>query len=288
MATVPNGALNQSRTGHLTMWKSMASGQAGRAGVFAAQLAAKGMRGASEPFTGRHGWCANVAKGEVKLDAMGGAQTPFRINDTLIKPRMACLHTLAPILAAEKAAVKIKGRLDAVTQVRVQVYRANERAVVSVDKTGGADPHWNPDSRETADHSVPYCVAATLLDGSVTPNSFDEAHLTSPVLRKLLAVTELQENPAFTHAYEKHPVEYRCRIDVQLNGGDCIVGETGGEHGDLSDHKTDAEISAKYHRFADARLGTPRANALLEKLWALDTVGDVAVLPPMMAFQAYA
>ena len=161
MATVPNGALNQSRTGHLTMWKSMASGQAGRARVFAAQLAAKGMRGASEPFTGRHGWCANVAKGEVKLDAMGGAQTPFRINDTLIKPRMACLHTLAPILAAEKAAVKIKGRLDAVTQVCVQVFRANERAVVSVDKTGGADPHWNPDSRETADHSVPYCVAAT-------------------------------------------------------------------------------------------------------------------------------
>ena len=284
MAAVPNGALNQSRTGHLTMWKSVASGQAGRAGVFAARLAAKGMCGASEPFTGRHGWNANIARSEVKLAELGGANTPFRIDDTLIKPRMACLHTLAPILAAEKAAAKLKGRLHDVTAVSVEVYRANERAVVSVDKTGGHDPHWNPDSRETADHSVPYCVAATLLDGTVSPNSFDEAHLKSPVLRQLLDVTELKENTSFTHAYEKHPVEYRCRVNVRLKSGEAVVGETGGEHGDLSDAKSDAEISAKFRSFAEVLLGAARTSALLEQLWAMDVMRDVSVVPPMLAF----
>ena len=34
MAVVPNNALNQARTGHLSMWKAVAAGQAGRAGVF--------------------------------------------------------------------------------------------------------------------------------------------------------------------------------------------------------------------------------------------------------------
>jgi 2-methylcitrate dehydratase len=262
----------------------VASGQAGRAGVFAARLAAKGMRGASEPFTGRHGWNANVARGEVNLSEMGGSGTPFRIDDTLIKPRMACLHTLAPILAAEKAAAGIRGRLNDVKEIRVEVYRANERAVVAVDKTGAADPHWNPDSRETADHSVPYCVAATLMDGSVTPNSFDHAHLSSPLLRKLLAVTALTENPAFTHAYERHPVQYRCRVNVRVRGGDVIVGETGGEHGDLSDAKSDAEISSTFRSFAEARLGVTRTGALLEQLWALDDLRDVAVVPPLLAF----
>ena len=83
-------------------------------------------------------------------------------------------------------------------------------------------PHWHPDSRETADHSVPYCVATTLLDGSVTPNSFDAAHLSSPVLRKVLDVMALEENTSFTHAYEKHPVEYRCRVNVRLRNGEMV------------------------------------------------------------------
>jgi 2-methylcitrate dehydratase len=284
MAAVPNGALNQSRTGHLTMWKSVASGQAGRAGVFAAQLAARGMRGAAEPFTGKHGWCAHIARGELKLEAMGGGTTPFRISDTLIKPRMACLHTLAPILAAEKAAAPLRGKLHQISEVLVEVYRASERAVVSVDKAGGTDPHWNPDSRETADHSVPYCVAATLLDGSVNTASFDTAHLTSPVLRSILAVTTLRENTAFTDAYERNPVEYRCRVTVRLNDGQTVVGETGCEHGDLSDTRSDAKIAAKFLSFANARLGGQQAAALLTKLWAIHAMSDVAVLPPMLCF----
>ena len=32
------------------------------------------------------------------------------------------------------------------------------------------DPHkYRPDSKETADHSLPYCMAAGLVDGMVTP-----------------------------------------------------------------------------------------------------------------------
>jgi 2-methylcitrate dehydratase len=247
-------------------------------------LAARGMRGAAEPFTGKHGWCAHIAHGELKLEAMGGGTTPFRISDTLIKPRMACLHTLAPILAAEKAAAPLRGKLHQISEVLVEVYRASERAVVSVDKAGGTDPHWNPDSRETADHSVPYCVAATLLDGSVNTASFDTAHLTSPVLRSILAVTTLRENTAFTDAYERNPVEYRCRVTVRLNDGQTVVGETGCEHGDLSDTRSDAKIAAKFLSFANARLGGQQAAALLAKLWAIHTMSDVAVLPPVLCF----
>ena len=38
---------------------------------------------------------------------------------------------------------------------------------------GATDPEkWAPKSRETADHSVPFCVAAALLDGDVTSAYF--------------------------------------------------------------------------------------------------------------------
>jgi len=285
IAAVPNNALNQSRTGHLTMWKSVAAGQAGRAGVFAALLAQKGMRGAHEPFTGRHGWCNNVARKSFTLEAMGGETGEFKIHETIIKPRMACLHTLAPILAAEKAAAKLTGRIGDIERVTVEVYRANERAVATLEKAGGANHHWNPDSRETADHSIPYCVAATLVDGSVSTHSFDAAHLRDPVLRGVLAKTELVENAAYTTAYEKMPVQYRCRVSATLHGGEQVTGESGGEHGDLSEHKTNDEIAAKFRKFVAPQLGAARTDSILEKLWQLQSVRDMAEIPPLFVME---
>ena len=80
IAVVPNNALNQTGTGHLTMWKSLAAGQAARAGVFAALLAQKGMQGPHLPFTGKHGWSNNVAGKPVAFGDMSawGATRPSR------------------------------------------------------------------------------------------------------------------------------------------------------------------------------------------------------------------
>ena len=37
----------------------------------------------------------------------------------------------------------------------------------------GKDPEkWRPKTRETADHSLPYCTAVALVDGDVTLDSF--------------------------------------------------------------------------------------------------------------------
>jgi 2-methylcitrate dehydratase len=94
MAVVPNNALNQARTGYLSMWKAVAAGQSGRAGVFAALLAQAGMRGPHMPFEGKAGWSDHVARGPVALDTFGGPGTPFKIHDTLIKPRASCATTI--------------------------------------------------------------------------------------------------------------------------------------------------------------------------------------------------
>src|SRR6185503_8082700 len=50
MAAVPNNILRRVRTGHLSMWKAVTAGHAGKAGVFAALLAREGMDGPPQPF----------------------------------------------------------------------------------------------------------------------------------------------------------------------------------------------------------------------------------------------
>jgi 2-methylcitrate dehydratase len=286
IAAVPNNALNQSRTGHLTMWKSVAAGQAGRAGVFAALLAQKGMRGAHEPFTGKHGWCNNVARKTLSFDVVVGGGVEFKIHETIIKPRMACLHTLAPILAPKKRHQ---------TQWPRWRHRVRHGRGLSCQRARGG--HTGKSRRcgsplesgftrnRRSQHS--YCVAATLRDGSVTSRSFDDAHLRDPLLRGVLAKTELVENAAYTVAYEKMPVQYRCRVTATLRDGEQIIGETGGEHGDLSEHKSDDEIAMKFRTFVTPQLGVARTDFLLEKLWQLQSARDMAEIPPLFVMRPH-
>lgn len=272
MAVVPNNALGQSRTGHLSMWKAVAAGQAGRSGVFAALLAREGMAGPNLPFEGTSGWCAYVSRERFSLDTMGGNGTSFKVQDTLIKPRSSCATTISSILAAEKVAARLKG-IEEIEQVTVEVY---ERAKVGM---GTGEHHWNPDSRETADHSIPYVVAAALMDGTVTPRQFDNDHLWNPELRALLQKIAVVSNPAFTAAYERLPVEHRTRITAVTRDGQAVVGEAGGNQGDLSEEKDDAQIEAKFYCLTEAALGTKQVRAILDCLWHLDDMCNVADIP---------
>jgi 2-methylcitrate dehydratase len=277
MAAVPANILKQVRTGHLSMWKAVAAGQAGRAGIFSATMASAGMEGPHLPFEGKHGWCNHVS-GPFVLPVMGGKGTPFRICDTLIKQRSSCATTISSILAAENASPAIRDRLEAVKQVTVEVYDTAK------ENMGTGEHHWNPQSRETADHSIPYVVAAALMDGTVTPRQFDDAHIRSPLLRALLPKIEVVENPEFTEAYHCLPVVHRTRVTVEMVDGQRIVGESGGDKGDLSNPKSDAEIEAKFTGMVAECLGVARTEALLERLWRIDQIDNVAELPPALLF----
>ena len=287
MAVIPNNALNQTRTGQLSMWKAVASGQSSRSGVFAALLARRGMEGPNQPFEGKHGWCNHVGKTALTLPTWGGGEVPFRIGDTVIKPRAACFHTLSPILSAEKAAAQLGARLGEVSNVKVEVYRASERTMSNVGSGNNAagNPWWNPESRETADHSIPYCVAAALFDGTVTKASFDDAHLSNGELRALLSKVDIVENDEFTAGYDGWPVRHRTRVSVTLVGGARIVGDCGGDYGDLGDSKSEAEISAKFRALAENALGAWQVDRILEQLWRFEDIPDVSVLPPMLVLE---
>lgn len=275
MAVVPNNALGQARAGHLSMWKAVAAGQAGRAGVFAAELARAGMQGPHLPFAGSAGWFDHVAHHRFSLGALGGKSTGFKVQDTLIKQRASCATTISSILAAELAHEQLMPH-DEIDSVLVETYRRAKEGMAT------GEHHWHPTNRETADHSIPYVVAATLRDGTVGPAQFDQIHLRDPQLLDLLAKIEVVENPDFTADYEKHPVLHRTRVTVTTVRGDIRYGESGGAAGDLSNPKSDDEITQKFSRLAEPYLDPSEMCRALGLLWQLRQVDDVAVIPPWL------
>ena len=245
MAVIPNNILKQAV-------KMAAAGQAGRA------------------FEGKAGWCEHIAGKRFSLDTLGGNGTPFKILDTLIKDRPCNGSAVACVHAAEKVAPL---NLKDVKQVIVETYKDAKQAV------GTGEHRWKPDTRGSADHSGPYVVAATLMDGTFTLRSYNNAHLWNPELRALMRKIEFVENEDFTRAFEQVPVEHRMRVTVITNSGERLVGETGGGEDDFSAPKSDARIEQKFRGLTEDFLGTQRVDAILDRLWNLEKLGNVAEIP---------
>jgi 2-methylcitrate dehydratase len=197
--------------------------------------------------------------------------------DTIIKPRSACATTLSSIMAAELAAVD----LDDGARVESVLVEGYDRVVHLAEEWS-----YHPDTRETADHSVPYVVAAALLDGTVTPATFAEDRLWDPKLRSLIQKVKVVPDDAFNAGYRKLPLEHGTRVTVTTTDGARHVGEIQFLKGGLSDPMTDAEIEAKFRTLSADYLKEPEALSVLQSLWALEEMKDVGDLPPAFSFQA--
>ncbi len=269
MAIVPNNVLKQARRGQKTMFKAVASGQAGRAAVFAALLARDGMEGPHLPFKGKAGWCDHVAGNRFTLGDMGGGATRFKILDTRIKNRPAAGPSIASILAAEKLAPLDISKIASITVEMHQLAKSN---------TAAGERPWPMETREDADHCTPYLVAATLRDGTVTLATFDDAHIRNPELYALTQKVDVVVNDEFTYGYEHLPQVHRSRVTVEMADGRRLSAEAGGDEDDMSTPRSDKQIEEKFRSLTEDYLGSRRVSHVLDRLWHLDEMKDVSAI----------
>lgn len=264
IAVVSGNALQQARTGHLTSWKSVAAGLAGRSGLFAAMLASEGVVGPTQPFVGTWGWRKCVAKSNFTLSSMGGLNgESYKIGESLIKLHPACGMSTSTILAAEKIKIPPE-RLTDIEDVLVETFEHARNECASGEHS------WNPVDAATADHSIPYCAVTTLMDGSMDFAQFDDAHLWNPKARALMKTVRVVARDDFTAAFTARPSRQRVRMTVTLRTGETLASESGGEQGDLTNPKTDEVIAGKFRRLAAMTLSEAACSEVLDSLWSLD------------------
>ncbi|HEV7393848.1 MAG TPA: MmgE/PrpD family protein, partial [Burkholderiales bacterium] len=144
LAIVPNLALNQTRTGTLSMWKGMAGPQGARAGVFAAYLAREGMTGPDGVFEGKYGLWQQMMRGEVfdlPIPTTFGGHT-FAVQQTMIKSFPTRFNCQVPVFTAQK----LRSMLDVseIESLKIEAVRqAFARWIDSAEV-------WKPQTRETA------------------------------------------------------------------------------------------------------------------------------------------
>jgi 2-methylcitrate dehydratase len=266
IATIPHASMRQTRAGELSMWKGAAAANSARNGTFSALIAEAGMTGPFEPFEGEMGFGRQLLEGEGfgegGLAPIGAGEPPRRILDTYIKGWPVEYHAQSAVDAALQLRSALGGDPDRIAEIRIDTFKASYEIIAK-------DPEkWDPKTRETADHSLPYIVCAALQDGEVNMGTFDLDRIRRPDTLELLRdhVT-LEEDPELTEGY---PQGIPNRIAVTTREGETLVREVRFPRGHARNPMTDEEVTRKFRSCVDGRWSSERAGLVAELVWNLE------------------
>jgi 2-methylcitrate dehydratase len=270
LAGVCNIATRQTRTGQISDWKACAFSNAARNGIFAADLARRGMTGPHEIFEGPRGLMKQLNLPGLKDVKLGG-DGDFMIDKTYIKCRPAEYHSQSAIDAVLQLRPQIQGK-----QIK-QIQIASFEAAVSI--IGSEPEKLRPTSRETADHSMFYCCAAALVDGDVTLDTFDEGRLADPRLLDLIDKTRIVEDPELNEGYPKGiPND----ITITCTDGTKFRKRVDFPRGHAENPMTDDEVVGKFRKLAEGIVTKATADRILDQAWNLEKLADVT---PLFSFE---
>jgi 2-methylcitrate dehydratase len=252
--------------GHLTNMKNTADPMATETGVRAAMLAQTGYSGPVEVFEGKEGvfevlntvtWDANQL-----LDGLGKT---FLITECGYKafPTEALTHQ--PITAVLE--LRKEHRIDphAVTEILVKT------------TTRGADilsdpSKYRPTTKETADHSLPYCVAVATAKGNVLPSDFRGKALKDPLVWELLPKIKVVADPQIDALF---PRVKRAIVTITTEDGKRYTKQEDFAKGQAERPLSDEELTSKFRSNAALALSGKRLDEIVHATFDLEKLPDV-------------
>ena len=269
ITAVANMPMRASRAGQLSMWKGAATAYAVRNAVFAVQLAAAGMTGPEAPFTGRHG-LIELISGPIELPPFGTAPGDFFIARAKIKYWPVVYNMQALVWAAIELRKQVS--VEEIASVDVETYWS------AWHESGSEPAKWDPKTRETADHSLPYILAWTLRHGLIDQRAFVAESYLDPSIRPVMNRVTVRINDEFEKDF---PRVVHMRVTATDHSGTSyqayIVNPLGHEDNPVSA----TELATKFMRLCEPQLGEVRAASALEQ-W--QNIGEMADIRP--AFDA--
>ena len=253
--------------GHLTNMKNTADPMAAQAGVYAALMAQEGYSGPVEVLEGKEGLfevLSNVRwEGEELLKGLG---QDFIITNCSYKafPTEALTHQ--PI--------------SAVLHLRKEhgIHPETIHEILVETTTQGADilsdpSKYQPDTKETADHSLPYVIAAAAADGHVLPESFEETKLHDPMIRSLLSKIRVVADAEIDDLF---PKVKRARVTITLEDGKSHTHQTDIAKGDPSNPMSDAELEEKFRANGQQVFSSSSLDEIIKATWSLEKMQDLS------------
>jgi 2-methylcitrate dehydratase len=278
LATVTGFFLGQTRTGSVSKWKGCAEGNGSRNGVFAALLAQRGMTGPEAPFEGAKG-LFKVASSPVDMPPFGGTNgEAYKIQIAQHKyfpsdhETQCCAH---PFIELGEI---LRGRLDDIEKIVVDTYR------LTMEVAADSPEKWDPQTRETADHSLPYTMALCLTQGGYWLDDFELEKIRNPALRPLMKKIEVRETE---ECNSRFPESNSFRIEVTMKNGEKIRRGIDHAKGDPNNPMTDDEIVTKFRKLCAPVMSDAQMDHALNRRWQLEGMSDISEIVRLFELKGF-
>jgi 2-methylcitrate dehydratase len=273
IAAASNLPLRVTRSGELTAWKNVATAYAARNGVFAALLAAEGMSGPGNSFEGRSGLWENVT-GPFDLAPFPNEGGP----DLTPRVQMKYWPIETNGQPAVWAALELRSKAEAKELRQIDIFTSK----FTWFEIGSEPEKWDPQTRETSDHSLPYIFARALVDGPIHVSSFDDDAVRDPALRPLMQKIKVIPDDAIEAML---PEKTLLRVVATMNDGSRhsieVVNPLGHPDNPMQDH----HIEEKFMALAEPVLGKERSRKALDAWWRVQDASDIATLIDLLDLQ---
>ena len=152
-------------------------------------------------------------------------------------------------------------KLDEIEKIEVFTYH------FAWFEIGSGAEKWKPTTRETADHSMPYVVAAVLIDGAYTDAVFEPARFGDQRTLELMKKITITEDADFNRRY---PASLPCRMTITLRNGEQKTAELSNPIGHHDRPMSDAQVIEKFRGLAGRKLAPAQMQKVLDRAWRIE------------------
>ena len=264
--------MRQVRAGTLSEWKAFAFSDVARNAIFSARLAKEGITGPDPVFEGEMGFFKQVS-GKFRLNTkrFGGKRGVFRIGKNLMKYYPAETRAQAAIFAALELRRKIKS-IEEISDVEIGAGEATVRVI------GSGAEKWNPETKETADHSIPYIVAAALMDGRIGIDTFRKERFRDRKTIEFMGKIRVREVKKYTDLFNKGGTVNAASLKIRMKDKKMLYREVLYPRGHWKNPMSDEEIEDKFKMIAGKNLSKQKMDNIISTVWNLEKLDDIGIL----------
>jgi 2-methylcitrate dehydratase len=260
-------SLEQIRRGQISHWKGCALANASRNAVFCAMLAAKGMTGPEEAFEGKAGFL-NSTGIRFEIGPFADSADTYRIMKARLKAFPSGYFSQSAIEAILNLRSQIPA-LDSIKEIRLQTFPSGYEVM------GSGEANWKPETRESADHSLPFVMAVALMEGNLEIRHYDQMYYKRSDVRALMQKIKVRIGEEPVAAWPEVPLNI---VDVELKSGKVLSTKVAYHLGHFKRWMTDEEQERKFRPLAEPLLPKRQINDLLACLRRLDELEQISEL----------
>src|ERR1700691_2559887 len=215
MAAVSDASFAVVRAKPLSQWKGLASAQSALGAMNTLFLARRGVEGPLRVIEGSLGIDHLLG---MKIDIDWEHQGYEGVLESTIKKYNAMIHTQSAVHCMVELVRENKIDTGKVLSIEAEVFQ------LCYDFAGGGLYGIDKvvQTKEQADHNVPYLLAVALLDGDVMPAQFKPERIIKPDVQGLLKKVSVRPNHEYT---EEYPKKMPAKVSVRLQDGSVIEHE---------------------------------------------------------------